>query len=115
MSSHTSAQHNGPACIIVDRESIKNLSIKVHLGNYSCDHCGQTFRHLSSRNNHKCEGKMQAAAATRQQQHSLATAAAAAAATGQFNASAAAALAAAQIGVVEGSEPDVSNHRPNHI
>ena len=115
MSSRASAQPNGPACIVVDRESIKNRSIEVQLGNYSCDHCGQTFRHLSSRNNHKCEGKMQAAAATRQQQHSLATAAAAAAATGQFNASAAAALAAAQIGVVEGSEPDVSNHRPNHI
>ena len=86
----------------------------MHLGNYSCDHCGQTFRHLSSRNNHKCEGKMQAAAATRQQQHSLATAAAAAAATGQFNASSAAALVAAQIGVAEGSDADVGNHRPNH-
>ena len=51
---------------------------------------------------------MQAAAATRQQ-HSLATAAAA----GQFNASSAAALAAAQIGVAEGSDADVSNHHPN--
>ena len=83
--------------------------IEVQPRNHSCDHCGQTFRHLSSRNNHKCEGKMQAAAATRQQ-HSLATAAAA----GQFNASSAAALAAAQIGVAEGSDADVTNHRPNH-
>ena len=54
---------------------------------------------------------MQAAAATRQQ-HPLATAAAAAA--GQFNASSAAALVAAQIGVSEGSDADVGNHRPDH-
>ena len=101
-----------PALLLIGSPQ-KNLSIEVQLGNYSCDHCGQTFRHLSSRNNHKCEGKMQAAAATRQQ-HPLATAAAAAAATGQFNASSAAALVAAQIGVSEGSDADVGNHRPDH-
>lgn len=53
---------------------------------------------------------MQAAS---RQQHSLATAAAATA--GQFNASSVAALAAAQIGVEEGSDTAVrSNHRTNH-
>ena len=62
---------------------------------------------------------MQAAS---RQQHSLTTAAAAAAAAatttataGQFNASSVAALAAAQIGVAEGSDTAVRiNHRSNH-
>ena len=60
---------------------------------------------------------MQAAS---RQQHSLTTAAAAAAATttataGQFNASSVAALAAAQIGVAEGSDTAVRiNHRSIH-
>ena len=59
---------------------------------------------------------MQAAS---RQQHSLTTAAAAATTTtataGQFNASSVAALAAAQIGVAEGSDTAVRiNHRSNH-
>ena len=59
---------------------------------------------------------MQAAS---RQQHSLTTAAAAAATTtataGQFNASSVAALAAAQIGVAEGSDTAVRiNHRSIH-
>ena len=58
---------------------------------------------------------MQAAS---RQQHSLTTAAAAATTTataGQFNASSVAALAAAQIGVAEGSDTAVRiNHRSIH-
>ena len=32
---------------------------RIHTGEkpYGCSHCTQKFRHLSSRNNHKCEGK----------------------------------------------------------
>eukprot|EP00096_Caligus_rogercresseyi_P005081 TRINITY_DN1993_c0_g1_i1.p1 TRINITY_DN1993_c0_g1~~TRINITY_DN1993_c0_g1_i1.p1 ORF type:complete len:752 (-),score=166.77 TRINITY_DN1993_c0_g1_i1:66-2321(-) len=34
---------------------------RIHSGQkpYSCNLCPQTFRHLSSKNNHKCEGKLQ--------------------------------------------------------
>ncbi|QQP35494.1 Uncharacterized protein FKW44_023736 [Caligus rogercresseyi] len=33
---------------------------RIHTGQkpYTCNFCPQTFRHLSSRNNHKCEGKL---------------------------------------------------------